>query len=296
MQIATRADRLVRVQPSFGRLSSLWRELRRNRGAVIGGSLLIGVTLLSAAAPAIAPYDPLAQAPAEAFAPPGPRHWFGTDNFGRDVFSRVLHGGQISLRVGLISVGIASSVGVVLGLLAGYRGNRTDGVIMRATDALMAFPGILLALVVVSILRPGLSSVMIAVGVAGIPTYARVVRGVVLAEREQLYIEAARVVGCPDRVIMLRHLLPSVVPALIVLATLGMGQAILTAASLSFIGMGARPPIPEWGSMLSAGRDYLRQAWWVATFPGLAIFTVALAINMLGDGLRDALDPRLRGQ
>jgi peptide/nickel transport system permease protein len=218
----------------------------------------------------------------------------GSDQLGRDVASRVLHGARISLSVGLISVTIAVALGAPVGLVAGFYGGRLDGLIMRVLDVLLAFPGILLALAIVSVLTPGLTNVMIAVGLSAVPTYARLVRGSVLAARENLYVEAARALGSRDPSILARYILPNVVAPLVVTATLGLGTAILAAAALSFLGLGSQPPQPEWGRMLSEGRDYLREAWWISTFPGLGIMLTVLGMNLLGDGLRDVLDPRLR--
>ena len=280
------------------RSASLWsdasRRLRRNRVAMAGAVVLELVVIVAVAAPLIAPYDPIKIDASEALQEPGGRHLFGTDQFGRDIFSRVLYGGQLSLRIGLISVGIASLAGVVLGLLAGYYGGWISSVIMRLMDMLLAFPGILLALGIVAILGPSLINVMIAVGISSIPQYTRVVRASVLSLKSMAYVDAARVIGCGDRRIMFGHILPNILASLIVLATLGVASAILTAASLSFLGLGVQPPTPEWGALLNGGRDLLRNGWWITTFPGLAIMVTVLAINLLGDGLRDALDPRLK--
>lgn len=283
------------------RRSSLWTDalgrLRRNRAAVFGGIVVVLVALLAVASPVIAPYDPIKVSASEALRPPSISHPFGTDQFGRDILTRVLYGGQISLRIGLISVGIASLCGIVLGLLAGYYGGLVSAIIMRLIDMLLAFPGILLALAIVGILGPSLINVMIAVGIGNIPHYTRVVRASVLTIRSSVYVDAARVVGCGDLRIMFQHILPNALASVIVLATLGVAGAILTGAGLSFLGLGVQPPTPEWGAMLSGGRDQLRSSWWITTFPGLAIMVTVLAINLLGDGLRDALDPRqkLRG-
>ena len=270
------------------------RQLRRSPGAM-AGAVLFGLLLLTAiAAPWIAPHDPIRMAPNDILMAPNRTYLLGTDQYGRDVLSRILLGTPISLTLGVISVGIAATVGTCLGLAVGYWGGMTDKIIMRVIDVMMAFPGILLALAVVAVLGPGLYNVMIAVGISGIPTYARMVRGSVLSAKENLYVDAARALGAVDVTIMWRHVLPNVVAPIIVLATLGLGTAILSGASLSYLGLGAQPPTPEWGSMLSTGRDYLRSQWWISTFPGLAIMLTVMAVNLLGDGLRDALDPRLR--
>jgi peptide/nickel transport system permease protein len=231
---------------------------------------------------------------AAALRAPDKVHWMGTDQYGRDVYSRVIHGSSISLTIGFISVGIAATAGTAVGLVAGFYGGRVDGLLMRLIDVMLAFPGVLLALAIVSVLGPSLRNLMIAVGISAIPFYARLVRGSVLIAKEQLYVEAARVVGVPISTILIRHILPNVVAPIIVAATLGMGTAILAAAGLSFIGLGSQPPTPEWGRMLSEGRDYLRDGWWISTFPGIAIMLTVLGVNILGDGLRDVLDPRLR--
>jgi peptide/nickel transport system permease protein len=286
--------RRVAIPERQGQAAIITRQLRRNRGAMIGLALIVVEILLALAAPWVAPYDPLEQSVFAALKPPSRLHFFGTDDVGRDILSRILHGARISLRVGLISVSIAATVGTLLGILAGFRGGWLDSAIVGMTDVLLAFPGILLALTVIAILGPGLPNVMVAVGIGGIPTYTRVARGSTLTIKSREYVTSARAVGCRNARIMLRYILPNVLPPLIVLMTVGVAGAILTASGLSFLGLGAQPPAPEWGSILNAGRTYLRQAWWFAVFPGLAITVTVLGMNMLGDGLRDALDPRLR--
>ena len=268
--------------------------LARQRGAVVGLVILGGLALMALGAPWLSPRDPIRTAARDALQPPGARFVLGSDQFGRDVASRVLHGARVSLTVGLIAVSIAVALGAPLGLVSGYYGGRLDGLIMRVMDVLLAFPGILLALAIVSVLTPGLTNVMIAVGLSAVPTYARLVRASVLSARENLYVEAARALGGRDLGILTRYILPNVVAPLIVTATLGLGTAILSAAALGFLGLGSQPPQPEWGRMLSEGRDYLREAWWISTFPGLGIMLTVLAMNLLGDGLRDVLDPRLQ--
>ncbi len=270
------------------------RQLVRNPTAMIGLAVLVVLTLVAIAAPWLAPYDPIRQNPLMSLKPPSAEHWLGTDQFGRDIFSRILYGARISLRIGLVSVGIAIALGGFLGLVSGFYGGWLDQVISRFVDLLLAFPGILLALVIVSVIGPSLTNVMVAVGIAATPTYARVVRGSVLAARENVYVEAAHALGAGDRRVLVRHVLPNVLAPVIVLATLGVAGAILTGAALSFLGLGAAPPTPEWGAMLSEGRNYMRLAWWISTFPGLAIMLAVLATNLFGDGLRDALDPRMR--
>ena len=272
----------------------VWRQLRRNKAAMIGATLLAFEIFLALAAPWIVPFDPYKQNPKAALQAPSREHWFGTDDTGRDLLSRVIYGTRISLRVGLISVGIGGSIGITLGIIAGYRGGFVDNVIMRAMDLLLAFPGILLALAIIAILGPSLFNVMIAVGISAIPSYTRVARGATLALRDRDFVVGARAIGARDARITMKYILPNVLPPLIVLATLGIAGAILTAAGLSFIGLGAVPPTPAWGAILTLGRKYINQAWWYTTFPGLAIMVTVLGINMLGDALRDALDPRLR--
>jgi len=283
----------IPASDSASRPSAL-RRLLRQRGAVVGLIILAVLGGMALAAPWLSPRDPIKTAPREALQAPGSRFLLGSDQFGRDVASRALHGARLSLTVGLIAVSIALCVGTPIGLVAGYYGGRVDGFVMRVVDVLLAFPGILLALAIVTVLSPGLNNVMIAVGLAAVPNYARLVRASALSAREQLYVEAARALGSRDLSIVARYVLPNVVAPVIVTATLGLGTAILSAAALSFLGLGSQPPQPEWGRMLSEGRDYLREAWWISTVPGLGIMLTVLAMNLLGDGLRDVLDPRLK--
>jgi ABC-type dipeptide/oligopeptide/nickel transport system permease subunit len=265
-----------------------------NGTAAVALMTLLFFAIVAIAAPLIAPYDPYQVFPQQSLLPPSSTHWMGTDLLGRDIFSRVIHGGRISLLIGFVSVGIAAAIGVVMGLLAGYYGGPLDNLVMRVIDTLMAFPGILLALAIVALLGPGLVNVMIAVGVGGIANYARLVRASVLSIKEEMYVEAARSVGVRDRRIIFRHVLPNALPPVLVLASMSYGWALLSAAGLSFLGLGATPPMAEWGAMLSDGRALMWDAPWAAIFPGIAILCVVLAANLLGDALRDILDPRLR--
>lgn len=273
--------------------SLIWTQLRKQRSALAGGAILLILTLSAIFAPLIAPHEPAEQISGASLMPPSSRHLLGTDVFGRDIFSRLLYGGRISLRIGLISVTIAATGGIVFGMLAGYYGRWADGLIMRFMDMLLALPGILLALVVVGVLGPSITNVMLAVGTAAVPAFTRIVRGSVLAAREMTYVEAARVIGAKDLLILRRHILPNIIGPVIVLGTLNIATAIIVGASLSFLGVGVQPPTSEWGAMLSDGRNYLRGQWWIATFPGFAIFIAVLSINLLGDGLQEALDPRI---
>ena len=270
------------------------RQLKRNPIAILGALVLALEIALAVAAPVVAPYDPMEQDFTVPLKSPTRAHLFGTDDTGRDILSRIIFGARISLRVGFVAVAIGAGIGVVLGIVSGFYRGMIDTVLMRFTDLLLAFPGLLLALAIVAVLGPGLFNVMIAVGIGGVPAYIRLARASTLSTRERDYVLAARSIGCRDRRIMFRYVLPNVVPPIIVLATLGVAGAILTAASLSFIGVGAQPPTPEWGAILTAGRQYLQQAWWFTFFPGAAIMITVLAVNMVGDALRDALDPKLR--
>ena len=249
--------------------------------------------VVAAAAPLIAPSPPLAQDIADRLAPPGPAHWLGTDPLGRDVLSRVLYGARISIPVGIAAVALAVLLGTLVGSIAGYAGGAVDEGIMRFTDLMLAFPTVILAMIISAALGAGIRNAVIAIMVAWWPSYARFARGLVLAARGREYVEAARAVGASTFRVFGRHILVNIVSPIVILGTLDVGHAILTFASLSFLGLGPPPQIPEWGSMIASGRDYLVQ-WWISTFPGLAILTLVLALNVVGDGLRDALDPRLR--
>ncbi len=269
-------------------------RLLRNRSAVAGAIVLGLLILLAIAAPIISSYDPTAVALRTRLQPPNASHWFGTDEFGRDILTRVFYGARLSLPVGLIALAIGVSLGTIVGLVAGFYGRWLDAILMWAVDVQLAFPGLLLALLVVAVLGVDLRNVMIAVGVSMIPRFARLVRGTVLSAKENLYVDAARTIGVPEYRILVQHVLPNVISPVIVLATLSLGVTILTAAGLSFIGLGAKPPSPEWGAMIAEGRQFLQHQWWIGTFPGVAILLTVIAVNLIGDGLRDALDPRMR--
>jgi peptide/nickel transport system permease protein len=271
------------------------RRLRRDHAALAGAGFLIVIVLVSLLAPLIAPADPTATDLAQRLRPPAsPGHPLGTDELGRDLLSRLMWGGRISLAVGFAAVLVAMSAGVVLGLVSGYFGSRIDTIIMRGVDVLMAFPSLLLAIAVVASLGPGLANAMLAVSVVGIPYYARIVRGSVLTLRNQEFVQAARIVGAGHGRIIVHHILANSLAPLVVAATLDVGWMIMAAAGLSFLGLGAQPPTAEWGVMLSAGRQHIRNAPHLSIVPGAMIFLVVLALNFLGDGLRDAMDPRLK--
>ncbi|HEX8662867.1 MAG TPA: ABC transporter permease [Beijerinckiaceae bacterium] len=269
-----------------------WRRLVRRRGAMVGLAVIVLIVLAAVLAPLIAPYDPTAQSWSAVRKAPSAAHWFGTDEVGRDLLARVIFGARASLLAGVISVGIAIAVGVPLGLLAGYAGGLVDGLISRVTDAMLACPFLILAIALAAFLGPSLTNAMIAIGVTATPIFIRLTRGQVLSVKAEDYVEAARAVGNPHWRIALRHILPNVLPALLVQATLTIATAIIAEASLSFLGLGQQPPAPSWGSMLNAAQRFLVNAPWMAVWPGLAIFVTVLSFNLLGDGLRDALDPR----
>jgi len=280
-----------RKASQFGRILS---RLCQNKAAVFGMVILLVLLFCSIFAGVIAPYDYAAQDLASRFQGPSLSHFFGTDNLGRDIFSRVIYGARISLIVGLSSVCLAAFLGIILGALSGYYGNVCDNIIMRAMDILLAIPNLLLAISIAATLGNGIGNLILAIGIGSAPGYARIVRASILSLKDQEFIEATRSVGGNDFQIIFHHILPNCLAPIIVQMTLGVATAILSTASLSFIGLGIAPPTPEWGSMLSAGRQFIRDAWYVVTFPGLAIMITIFGLNMFGDGLRDALDPKLK--
>ncbi len=272
----------------------VWKHLSRNRTAVLGMIVIASFILLAVFAPLLATHDPISTDLGNALQGPSSDHYFGTDELGRDLFSRMLFGARISLNIGLISVGIGLLFGIPLGALSGYYAGKLDLVIQRIIDIMIAFPGILLAIVVVTVLGVGVQNVMIATGIASIPIYARLVRGSVLSVKKQGYITAAKAGGMRDSRIVFFHILPNCIGPIIVQSTFQVATAILWAAGLGFLGLGAQPPTPEWGAILSRGRGYMRVAAYLTTIPGVAIFLMVLGFNLVGDGLRDALDPRSR--
>lgn len=274
---------------------SVWRRARRLRNLTIGG-VIVGVLIAVAIfAPWIAPFDPVRDADLNNYLqPPGEPFRLGADLFGRDVYSRIVYGTRISLGIGAAVQASALTLGMTLGLLSGFYGGWIDNTIMRVAEVIFAFPGLLFAIAIMAVIGPSLYNVFLALGLVGWTSLARVVRGQVLAIKQQEYVDAARVLGASNTRIIVRHVLPNTVAPAIILVTLGIGGAILAEASLSFLGLGAQPPTPSWGSMLSTGRDYLLQAPWLSIFPGLAIFVTVMGFNLLGDGLRDLLDPRMQ--
>jgi peptide/nickel transport system permease protein len=271
-----------------------WRRLIKRKSALFGLVVIVLFILIAVLAPLIAPYDPTQQAWTSIRKPPSLQHWFGTDESGRDLFSRVIFGARASLLAGVVSISIALGLGVPIGLLAGYGGRWIDAVIGRITDAMLACPFLILAIALAAFLGPSLENAMIAIGLAAAPIFVRLTRGQVMAVKVEDYVEAARAVGNPPLRIAVRHILPNIMPALIVQATISIATAIIAEASLSFLGLGQQPPAPSWGSMLNTAQRFLTNAPWMAIWPGLAIFLVVLSFNILGDGLRDALDPRER--
>jgi peptide/nickel transport system permease protein len=294
MAMATTSPALTAVaeppQESPGRRA--WRRLKARRSALVGLVVIVLLILLAVFAPMLAPYDPTKQSWTLVRKAPSAAYWFGTDEVGRDLLSRIIYGARASLSAGVISVGIAVALGVPLGLLAGYAGGWIDAAVSRLTDAMLAIPFLILAIALAAFLGPSLGNAMIAIGITATPIFIRLTRGQTLAVRNEDYVEAARAVGNGPVRIALRHILPNILPALLVQATLTIATAIIAEASLSFLGLGQQPPLPSWGSMLNTAQRFLSNAPWMAVWPGLAIFLTVISFNLLGDGLRDALDPR----
>jgi peptide/nickel transport system permease protein len=276
------------------RFLELWRRLRKNKLAVVGMFIFLTLVFLSVFAKQIAPYDYSAQDLTHAFEMPSAAHILGTDDFGRDIFSRIVYGGRISLLIALLGIVISLVAGGLIGVVSGYYSGRIDGVLMRVMDVIMAIPGFLLAVCVSAALGTGVINTAIAIAIAGIPGYARLMRALVLAIRGREFVEAARACGEGNFGIMIKEIVPNTLSPIIVDTTLRMGAYILMISSLSFIGLGVQPPEAEWGSMVSAGREYIRSFWPIVTFPGLAIMATLFGLNLFGDGIRDALDPRLK--
>ncbi|WP_193310456.1 ABC transporter permease [Halorubrum halophilum] len=290
------ADELTSVKSrsaQWDRIKTVVRRLRRHKPAVFGAFVIALIFATALFAPVVAPYEPSAQDLGNTLSGPSSDHLLGTDAFGRDILSRIIHGSQVSLQIAITAVGVALGIGVALGALAGYYGGWIDTVIQTAVDITWSFPAILVGLALAAMLEPSLTNIMVAVGLVFWGQYARLVRGEILSLREQDFIKAAHAIGASDARIIIRHLLPNAVMPAFVVATLMMGNAIAVEAALSFLGLGAQPPTPSWGVMLAAGRDYMRTAWWISTFPGIAIVVFIFGFNLLGEGLRDALDPKL---
>ena len=288
------AGELARLSAARDRWYALMARVLRRHEAKIGLAITLSFLLLTVIAPLIAPYDPYDQDLSGALSQPSAQHLFGSDQYGRDVFSRVLYGSRTALLAIIVADGLALVLGSALGLVGGFMGGAVDAVVMRVVDVLLAFPYLLLALIIVAALGPSLTNSMIAIGIVYTPQYARLIRGQVLAVRAADYVLAARAIGTPRPRIMVRHVLPNSFGPVIVMATLQAGSVVVETAGLSFLGLGAQPPSPDWGALLADGHNYFLTAWWIATFPGLAIFCVVLGFNLIGDALRDQLDPRRR--
>ncbi len=280
--------------PAWRELLLTLRLLGGNPLAMAGLVILMSMTLMAISADLAAPFDPVRISLEERLQGPGGVHWFGTDEVGRDIFSRVMFGARISLRIGFIVILVSGGIGSVIGAIAGYHGGWIDDVIMRVMDVILSFPSLVLAMALAAAMGPSLNNAMMAVAFVMIPKFARLVRGEAMAVREMQFISAARISGAGSTWIVFNHILPNCLNSVIVLATLTLGDTILIAASLSFIGLGAQPPVPEWGAMISTGRKFLMDQWWYATFPGLFILVTVIGFNILGDALRDIIDPRIR--
>ena len=280
--------------PRSEAFKTFMKRLLKNKAAVIGGLVILFIILVGIIGPFLSKTDPNAQDILNKLQPPSKEHWFGTDNFGRDIFTRIVFGTKLTLKVGFLSVLIGGVIGIVLGIVSGYYGGIIDTLIMRVMDVLLAFPGILLALAIVSVLGGSLTNVIIAVGIFSVPAFARIVRGSTLQVKKLEYIDAVRALGASDGRIIFKHILPNIMSPIIVQATMRIATAILTASGLAFLGLGAQPPASEWGAMLSDGRAYMHNASHMVIFPGVMIVIVVLAFNIFGDGLRDALDPKMK--
>lgn len=291
-----RTQTIKKTNKKRSQWAEVWRRLKKNKMAMFGLAILTVLVLSALFADVLADYDNVVikQHLKDRLQGPSLKHWLGTDEFGRDMLARMIHGSRVSLQVGILAIGLAIVSGGALGAVSGYYGGKLDNFIMRIMDIFLAVPSILLAIAIVAALGPSLINLMLAISVSYIPTFARIVRASVLTIRDQEFIEAAKAIGASDARIIFRHIIPNSLAPVIVQGTLGVAGAILSTAGLSFIGMGIQPPAPEWGAMLAGGRQYLRYAWHVTTFPGLTIMITILALNLLGDGLRDALDPRLK--
>lgn len=285
-------DFVMEKQHSYFR-EVLWKRIRSNRFAMIGGTVVALLFITSFLAPVLTPYYADAIDPYNVLMPPSLAHPFGTDDLGRDVLTRVLFGARISLKVGFVAVGIAVAIGTVIGLVSGFYGGWVDNVLMRLVDIMLCFPTFFLILAVIAMLEPNIWYIMMIIGLTGWMGVARLVRAEVLSLREREYVLAARALGASDFRILFKHILPNALSPVLVAATLGVGGAILTESALSFLGIGVQPPTPSWGNILTAGKDYIEFAWWLSFFPGLAILVTVLAYNLLGEGIRDAFDPRL---
>jgi peptide/nickel transport system permease protein len=271
-----------------------WARLRRNRLAMSGLVMVGGLFWVSLLAPWLAPYDPSFIDLKAVLMPPSPEHWLGTDPLGRDVLSRIIFGSQVSLKVGFVAVGLATCIGIIVGALAGYYGGWVDLVLMRFVDLMLCFPSFFLILAVIALLEPSIWNIMVVIGVTGWMGVARLVRAEFLSLKERDFVEAARALGASDRRLIMRHLLPNALAPVMVSATLGVAGAILTESALSFLGLGVQPPTPSWGNILTAGKDNIEIAWWLSVFPGLAILVTVMSYNLLGEGIREAIDPRLQ--